>query len=72
MRTFHAGGVATVGGDITAGLPRVEEIFDNRTPKNPAIIATHDGVITEVKEVNKERLIRFFLMCQQNLRKEVK
>ncbi|HEY1037251.1 MAG TPA: DNA-directed RNA polymerase subunit beta' [Candidatus Paceibacterota bacterium] len=58
MRTFHAGGVAVVGGDITAGLPRVEEIFDNRTPKNPAIIATHDGVITEVKEVNKERIIK--------------
>ncbi len=58
MRTFHAGGVATVGGDITHGLPRVEEIFDNRTPKNPAIIATHDGVITEVKEVNKERVIK--------------
>jgi DNA-directed RNA polymerase subunit beta' len=58
MRTFHAGGVATVGGDITAGLPRVEEIFDNRTPKNPAVIATHDGVITEVKEVNKERMIK--------------
>jgi DNA-directed RNA polymerase subunit beta' len=58
MRTFHAGGVATVGGDITHGLPRVEEIFDNRTPKNPAVIATYDGVITEVKEVNKERVIK--------------
>lgn len=58
MRTFHAGGVATVGGDITAGLPRIEEIFDNRSPKNPAVVATHDGVITEVKEVNKERIIK--------------
>ncbi len=58
MRTFHAGGVATVGGDITAGLPRVEEIFDNRTPKNPAIIAGFDGVITDIKEVNKERVIK--------------
>ncbi len=58
MRTFHAGGVATVGGDITHGLPRVEEIFDNRRPKNPAVIATHDGMITEVKEVNKERIIK--------------
>jgi DNA-directed RNA polymerase subunit beta' len=58
MRTFHAGGVATVGGDITAGLPRVEEIFDNRTPKNPAVIATLDGVITDVREENKERIIK--------------
>nr|MBP9818765.1 DNA-directed RNA polymerase subunit beta' [Candidatus Paceibacterota bacterium] len=58
MRTFHAGGVATVGGDITAGLPRIEEIFDNRTPKNPAVIATLDGVITDVREENKERIIK--------------
>lgn len=58
MRTFHSGGVATVGGDITAGLPRVEEIFDNRSPKNPAVVATHDGVITDIKEVNKERIIK--------------
>jgi DNA-directed RNA polymerase subunit beta' len=58
MRTFHAGGVASVGGDITAGLPRIEEIFDNRTPKNPAVIATHDGMITDIREVNKERVIK--------------
>jgi len=58
MRTFHSGGVATVGGDITHGLPRVEEVFDNRRPKNPAIIATVDGVISEVKEHNKERVIK--------------
>ncbi len=37
MRTFHAGGTASVGGDITAGLPRVEEIFEKRKPKNPAL-----------------------------------
>ncbi|MEX0933637.1 MAG: DNA-directed RNA polymerase subunit beta', partial [Candidatus Paceibacterota bacterium] len=36
MRTFHQGGVA--GDDITQGLPRVEEIFERRIPKNPAII----------------------------------
>ncbi len=58
MRTFHAGGVATVGGDITQGLPRVEEVFDNRRPKNPAVIATHDGMITDIKEVGKEKMIK--------------
>ncbi|MEN9649355.1 MAG: hypothetical protein RL094_322 [Candidatus Parcubacteria bacterium] len=58
MRTFHAGGVATVGGDITAGLPRVEEVFDNRRPKNPAIVASHDGMIMDIKEVGKERVIK--------------
>jgi DNA-directed RNA polymerase subunit beta' len=40
MRTFHAGGVSSAGGDITAGLPRVEEIFEKRKPKNPAVVAS--------------------------------
>ena len=43
MRTFHTGGVA--GGDITQGLPRVEELFEARKPKNAAIIAEIDGVV---------------------------
>ncbi len=58
MRTFHAGGVAVSGGDITAGLPRVEELFENRTPKNPAAIASHDGIVTAVIEKNNEKVIR--------------
>lgn len=44
MRTFHTGGVA--GGDITQGLPRVEELFEARKPKNNAIIAEIDGTVT--------------------------
>ena len=44
MRTFHTGGVA--GGDITQGLPRVEELFEARKPKNAAIIAEIDGIVT--------------------------
>ena len=43
MRTFHTGGVA--GSDITQGLPRVEELFEARTPKKPAIMAEYDGVV---------------------------
>ena len=43
MRTFHTGGVA--GGDITQGLPRVEELFEARKPKNNAIIAEIDGIV---------------------------
>ena len=58
MRTFHAGGVASVGGDITQGLPRVEEVFDNRAPKSPGAIASVDGMITDIKEVGKERVIK--------------
>ena len=42
MRTFHTGGVA--GSDITQGLPRVEELFEARKPKKPAIVTAYTGV----------------------------
>lgn len=45
MKTFHMGGVAQTGGDITAGLPRVEELFEARSPKTPAIMAEIDGKV---------------------------
>ena len=57
MRTFHQGGIASAGGDITAGLPRVEEIFEKRKPKVPAIVSHIDGVVTEIKPLDSERLI---------------
>lgn len=57
MRTFHAGGIASAGGDITAGLPRVEEIFEKRKPKIPAVISHLDGLITEIKTIGHDRLI---------------
>ncbi|MBN2093761.1 MAG: DNA-directed RNA polymerase subunit beta' [Candidatus Zambryskibacteria bacterium] len=57
MRTFHAGGTASVGGDITQGLPRVEEVFENRTPKNPAVIAKISGIINEIKIEGKDKTI---------------
>ena len=43
MRTFHTGGVA--GLDITSGLPRVEELFEGRSPKGHAIISEIDGQV---------------------------
>ncbi len=43
MRTFHSGGVA--GSDITQGLPRVEELFEARTPKKPAVMTEFKGVV---------------------------
>jgi DNA-directed RNA polymerase subunit beta' len=58
MRTFHAGGVATAAGDITAGLPRVEELFENRTPKNAAAVASTDGMVTAVIEKGHEKIIK--------------
>ena len=57
MRTFHAGGTASVGGDITQGLPRVEEVFEKRRPKNPAVVATVSGTVTSVKDGGKEKTI---------------
>ncbi|HEC32637.1 MAG TPA: DNA-directed RNA polymerase subunit beta', partial [Candidatus Kaiserbacteria bacterium] len=57
MRTFHAGGTASAGGDITHGLPRVEEVFERRSPKNSAVIARVSGVVSEIKEDDKERIL---------------
>ncbi len=57
MRTFHAGGTASVGGDITQGLPRVEEVFENRTPKNPATVSHVDGTIAEIVKSGNEKMI---------------
>lgn len=52
MRTFHTGGVA--GGDITQGLPRVEELFEARKPKGLAVIAEIEGVVS-FKETKKKK-----------------
>ncbi len=47
MRTFHTGGVA--GGDITQGLPRVEELFEARKPKGMAEICEADGTVVSIE-----------------------
>ena len=57
MRTFHTGGVATAGGDITMGLPRVEEIFESRTPKLPATLARVSGVVSDISKDGDETVI---------------
>jgi DNA-directed RNA polymerase subunit beta' len=57
MRTFHSGGAASQAGDITAGLPRVEEIFEKRSPRNPAAVATVDGTVSEIRQTAKEKVI---------------
>ncbi|MEK7188274.1 MAG: DNA-directed RNA polymerase subunit beta', partial [Patescibacteria group bacterium] len=54
MRTFHTGGIAS-GGDITFGLPRVQEVFEAREPKGKAIISHFDG---KVVEITQERVIK--------------
>ena len=52
MRTFHSGGVA--GGDITQGLPRVEELFEARKPKGLAIVTEIGGIAT-INDMKKKR-----------------
>jgi DNA-directed RNA polymerase subunit beta' len=54
MRTFHTGGVAG-GSDITFGLPRVQEIFEARTPGGKAVMSEVDG---KVVEVTAERMVK--------------
>ena len=51
MRTFHTGGIASTG-DITQGLPRVEELFEARRPKYSAIVCEESGVV-EIQEKDK-------------------
>ncbi|MBI3952883.1 MAG: DNA-directed RNA polymerase subunit beta' [Chloroflexi bacterium] len=56
MRTFHTGGIAGV--DITSGLPRIEELFEARTPRGQAIISEIDGVVQIEREEGGSRLLR--------------
>ena len=57
MRTFHTGGVASAGGDITGGLPRVVELFEARTPKNKAVLAATSGVVRIGEDDGKGRVV---------------
>jgi len=57
MNTKHAGGTASVGGDIISGLPRVEELFEKRKPKNPAVVSSVSGTVTEIIQTDKEKTI---------------
>jgi DNA-directed RNA polymerase subunit beta' len=54
MRTFHTGGVA--GSDITQGLPRVEELFEARVPKEVAVISEIDGAVSIERDDNEQRI----------------
>lgn len=58
MRTFHSGWVAKEGGDITQGLTRVEELFEARMPKSPAVIAQITGTIDEIDVEGKTVTVR--------------
>ena len=55
MRTFHTGGVA--GDDITAGLPRVEELFEARKPKGQAVISEIDGTVEIIESKGSRKVV---------------
>ncbi|MDP3051965.1 MAG: DNA-directed RNA polymerase subunit beta', partial [bacterium] len=67
MRTFHVGGVAG-GGDITLGLPRVEEVFELRTPRSPAIFSEVNGKVLEIKHFDHEKIVRILVDPSTSLR----
>jgi DNA-directed RNA polymerase subunit beta' len=58
MRTFHTGGIAGAVDDITQGLPRVEELFESRVPKDKAIVTELDGSVELQVEENGARKLR--------------
>ena len=60
MRTFHTGGVATGGADITQGLPRVEELFEARVPKGKAVIGEIDGEVEVIRGDTKSLKVKIF------------
>ena len=64
LKTFHMGGVS--GEDITSGLPRIEELFEARAPKTPAIIAKFDSVI----KIEDEKNIRQLQLISKEVKKE--
>jgi len=66
MKTFHMGGVAGGAGDITFGLPRVQEIFEARSPGGKAEISQTEG---KVLEVNPEGIIRIKIKAKADSKK---
>ncbi len=67
MRTFHVGGVA--GEDIVSGLPRVEEIFEARSPKGEALISEIDG---RIEKINKEKQQKEIIIQPQGTKSKSK
>jgi len=57
MRTFHSGGTASIGGDITHGLPRVEELFEKRPPKGAGVLSEVNGEVTDITEIDGKKVI---------------
>lgn len=63
MRTFHTGGVARA--DITTGLPRVEELFEARSPKGKALISEKEGVVS-IEQTDQGRILSITTVEQES------
>jgi DNA-directed RNA polymerase subunit beta' len=70
MRTFHYGGVITVA-DITLGLPRVEEVFEARTPKAESIVSPFAGRVKNILETPKYYLLQIVTKNKKTQKKEL-
>lgn len=57
MNTKHKAGTATAEGDVAQGLPRVEEVFEKRQPKIPAVIAKYAGVVTDIRTEGSDKIL---------------
>ncbi len=69
LRTFHTGGVAGI--DITHGLPRVEEVLENRLPKGYAALAPADGVLEDIDVRGQLKIIKFKLVVKEKKPKTI-
>ena len=68
MRTFHTGGVVAQAGDITSGLPRVEELFEARAPKGQSLLSEIDGRVEVTRTGDARHLIR--VVSEDELRED--
>ena len=69
MRTFHVGGVVGAG-DITLGLPRVDEVFEARPPHGRAIVSDVSGFIEDISDVGREKVIRIGVVPEEDIGKK--
>ena len=68
MRTFHSAGAASREGDITMGLPRIEEIFERRKPKIPAVMVKKSGEILKIEKEDRKTMVT--ILTDEGTKKE--
>ena len=72
LRTFHAAGAVYAQGDITSGLPRVEELFEaRRKPKGEAIVTEHGGILRLTERGDGDNVVRIATVIDETMESEV-